>query len=140
VANGTGAARWIVRQKLGADNHLAIANLAERPGVLSRHSNGSAAFFGQTGIVKDQDPARDRMQVEEPFHAGFIQGEWIPDGVGEQVLQAFQGGSSAHLRDGLARFMRSISRQPSQVALHAVLAAVSAQQGSKWLQERRQFR
>jgi hypothetical protein len=79
------------------------------------------------------------MQFQQSLHPCFVQFQWVPGRVGQQVLQAFKGGSCNHVRDGLTRLMGQIAEQSGHLALHAVSARVSAEQRGKGLQESRQF-
>ena len=79
------------------------------------------------------------MQLQQALHAHFIQFEWVPGRIGEQVLQPLDRGSCDHVCNGVTRLMGQIAEQPCEIALHAVSAAVAAEQWSKRFQEGRQF-
>lgn len=64
---------------------------------------------GQAGLVEDEETIGHRMPREQLRHSCFIQRYWIPDGVGEQVLQPLDGGSCDDLGDGLARFVGEVA-------------------------------
>lgn len=97
-------------------------------------------MFGQASIVKDEDAIGHRMQGEQSLHAHFIQFEWVPGRVGEQVLQPLNGSSRYYIRDGITGLVREIGKQPGQVAFHAVSARMSSEQRGKGRKFGCQFR
>ncbi len=102
-------AGWIVGEIFGTHDHLAIANFAQRAGVLRGDSNRSAPFLGQTGIVEYQDAIGHRMQSQQALHARFVQRQRVPGRISQQVLQTLDGGSCDHVGDGLTRFMGQVT-------------------------------
>ncbi len=125
-----GAGR-IVGEEFGTHHHLRVANFAQRPGVLRGHADRGVPLLRQAGIVKDQHAIAHRMQCEQALDARFVQCEWVPGRIGQQVLQALNRGSGDHVGDRVARLVGQVRQQPREVALHAVPAGVPPKQRSK---------
>ncbi len=132
-----GTAGRVIGQELGTHHHLAVANFAQRSGVLWGDADRGAPLLGQAGVVKHQNAITHRMQLQQALHAHFIQLEWVPGSVGEQVLQSLAGGSCDHVSNGVRGLVGQIGEEPGHVALHTVSARVPWEEWGKWLQEGR---
>ena len=104
------AAGRVVGQELGTHHHLAVPNLAEGARVLGSNADRGSPFLRQAGIIEDQDPISHRMQFQQALYAHFIQFERVPGRIGEQMLQALDGGSRDHVRNGVTRLVGQIAQ------------------------------
>jgi hypothetical protein len=130
----------VISQVFGADDHLAVAALAQRPPILRGHPNGGRSFLGQARVVEHQHASGWRMRRQLLLHACRIQGQRISGRIGQQMVQALGGGAGHGSGDGVGRLVRQIGQQPGERALHTVAAGMPAKQGSKGSEKRLQFR
>ncbi len=105
-----GAACRVVGQVLGTHDHLTVADLAQRAGILCCHADRLRAFLGQSGIIEDQHSCGRRVDGQQMLDACLVQGCHIPGGVGEQMLQALGRGSRHSSSDGVCGLMRQVRK------------------------------
>src|SRR5436309_391947 len=82
---------WLISDILRADHHLAVRNLSQSSAVLGLHPHRLLALLGEPAIVQREDPMRRTAGCQLP-DTGGIQGERIPVGIREKVLEAFGRG------------------------------------------------
>jgi hypothetical protein len=80
-----GAAGRLIRYVVGADDALAMGDLAQRPGRLAGDPDRAAPWFGQTGVVQQQHTARGALRYQGG-HALLSQGLGLPGRLGSHML------------------------------------------------------
>src|SRR5579883_3142362 len=132
------AGAGFIAHVLSTHHHLAVALFAQRSAVLMLDSHRGFPLFGQSHFVKYQDSlfwaARD-----QGAHTLFVQGQWVPGSIGQQMLQLFERRIGYSLGDGLAIFPRQIRQQAGHVAFQRFARGTTAKQGRKRFQKCRQF-
>ena len=105
---------------MAVDSHLAIANLAQRAGVLPRHANGGLALLGEAGVVEDQGRIALGGQVPQILDALLVEIVVVPGHGREQALQGLFGGARDDSGNGVAVLVGMFGEHPGEVAFQGV--------------------
>jgi hypothetical protein len=82
------------------DGHRAVADWALGTGIRAGNADGALALLGEADVLAAQDGiafAGQREQALDPLAVAVV---LIPGGVGEQLLEAWLGGSGDDQGDG----------------------------------------
>lgn len=128
----------MVHDVLGTDHDLAVALFAQRSRVLRLHADRRLTVFGQAGVI-EHHYSMCRAPLDEQADPLFVEGERIPGGVGQQLLQLLQRGCRHRLGNGLTVFAWQIGQQAGDVAFHRATTGRTPKQRGKWRQKGCQF-
>lgn len=101
------------------DRHLTIADLAGRPCLLARHADRGRAFFDEARVINDQDPIAFAGQCRHLLNTLPIERRFIPNQIGEQLLQVLLRRAGHDLRQSVAILLWMLGQQASQIAFEA---------------------
>ncbi len=73
--------------------YLTVAHLAQRAGILTRHSHRGLALFGKPRIVEDQQTVAYRDVGDHLFYTLAVEIVFVPLHVAQELLQALFAGS-----------------------------------------------
>jgi hypothetical protein len=113
-----GAPRRLRGHIVGADDDLALGNLAERAGILASDPDRATPWLGQPSVVQHHN-AGGRTLRRQGGHTLLVEGLGLPRRVGHQRLQAFGRGTRHRGGDGVTVLAWQVRQQPRAVALEA---------------------
>ena len=124
---------------MGPHQGLAVGDFAQRAAPLPPDADGGRPLLGKGRVVQGEQAVgwAARAEVGDP---ALVEGDGVPVGIGEQVLEALGRGASDGGCDRLAGLARQISEEAGNVTLQALAAPPPAEQVGEWFEVRVQFR
>src|SRR6516164_567166 len=117
------------------DRDLAVGHFARRPAILAGHADRVPPLLLKAGVIKDEHPIAFAGQGLQAGDALAVEGVFIPDHVGQQMIELLLVGFGHDLSQGLAVLVGMLTEQAGEILPQGLrtrpLGKMHAQRGQK---------
>src|SRR5437868_3179503 len=97
------------------DADLTIGQFSGRPGILARDAHRVLPLLFKTGVIKDEGTITFALDLQHPGHPLPIERAFIPDHLGQQMVELLLIGLRHNLGQRVAILVRVLAEQPGDI-------------------------